>query len=102
MATKDLLELTLQCVKEEREDRWVVKCLDLGLVVYGKSEQDAEQSFSTAVDALINAVSTSRPRLQSYLNSKGVQYTLTSYPDTARSSGVNFTKRLEVPIGATA
>ena len=37
-----VLDLTLRGTTEQREDRWVIKCSDLGILVYGSTEEEVQ------------------------------------------------------------
>lgn len=94
MSDSTTLRLTLKGSEEAREDRWAVKSLEFGFVVYGATREEANHAFGEAVTALLNSFGGDEPSLRQYLEDKGVQY---QFEQAAAES--YFQRHVEVPIG---
>ena len=104
-----VLDLTLRGTTEQREDRWVRKCSDLGILVYGSTEEEVQESFAEAVDALVNSFGENHDLLTSWLDQKQVDYRYYSRPEEMAEAGtfteptaIPFKERRRVPVGAPA
>ena len=104
MAYQLSMELVLKVTEEEREDRWAVKCLDLGIIVYGESQEDANEAFNGAVKALVNSFDGDNTGLRAWLDKKGVLHRIINEPArTSVPAQVDVVERLlEVAVGTPA
>lgn len=104
------LDLTLKGTEEQREDRWVVKCLELGIIVYGHTQKEAQGSFFGAVQALVISFGDDDDELTAWLDKKHVNYRLQygskeelMMPDAVfEHEPIPFRERLRVAVGAPA
>ena len=71
MTTKVTLELTVRGSEEEREDMWVVRSLEFGFTVYGRTSEEANQAFVDAMTTFILSFGDDLALLRDYLDKKG-------------------------------
>lgn len=104
MADQFSMKLVLKVTEEEREDRWAVKCLDLGIIVYGESQEDAMKAFNGAVKALVHSFDGDKAGLRAWLDKKGVLYQIINEPDhSPELAPADVVERLlEVAVGTPA
>ncbi len=93
------LELILEGVEEEREDRWVVFSHSFGFFVYGETLEEAQEAMLESVTALINSFGEDDEHLRRFLDKKKVKYQLYS---SAEQQPKAFACRLEVAVGTAA
>ena len=103
-----ILDLTVRGTTEQREDSWVIKCLELGIIVYGSTEEEANESFAGAVETLVNSFGENYNVLTAWQERKQLDYRFSSSPEVTMAgtipdhAPIPFEERMRVAVGAPA
>jgi predicted 3-demethylubiquinone-9 3-methyltransferase (glyoxalase superfamily) len=66
--------LSLSGTKEHREDRWAIWSNEFSFFVYGETEEEVEDMYHGAVQALFDSFHQDLQGIEGWLNEKGVRY----------------------------
>ena len=98
------LNLSLTGTKEQRPDRWTIYCNTLGFIVYGSTEEEADNAFGGAVKALVESFAGDLAGIETWLAKKGVEYSvIVQHPPAVREeveSGRGFFSHLRLELAS--